>query len=181
DSSYDHMLDAAVLNFPVTKSWTSLQFGSASIKSGNNDASRVRLFGVNPESNEVQATEPNAIGYKLGEFPMVIWQDQKNSNVQYTDAGNIKIDTSCGGSDLDNPCYNAESPSRQLELESSQYAEYGGYIYQPRGAWTVVQATDDYVGALRIISGAMELQGSSNLTLSGMSTPVMRYVAALVE
>ncbi|MEK7753836.1 MAG: hypothetical protein AAB654_18080, partial [Acidobacteriota bacterium] len=85
DSSYDHMLDAAVLNFPVTKSWTSLQFGSASIKSGNNDASRVRLFGVNPESNEVQATEPNAIGYKLGEFPMVIWQDQKNSNVQYTD------------------------------------------------------------------------------------------------
>ena len=182
DSSYDHMLDAARDNFPITKSWTSLQFGKAGIKSGNNDDSRVQLYGLNAQDNDVKSTTANAIGYKLDEFaPAVIWQDQKNSNVKYTDDGYIDT-TSCGaGYDLDNPCTNPESPSRQLDLWASQYAAYGGYIYQPRGAWTVVQAGPGYEGPLQIVSGAMKLQGSGDLTLTGPSRPILRYVAALVE
>ena len=180
NSSYDHMLDNTVTNFPVARNWpgNSLVYAQSSIKSGNNEASRIQLFGLNRGSDELKITAPNAIGYKLDEFvPVVIWQDQKNSNVVYTDNG--YIDTGCG--DLDNPCYNAESPARQLEIWSSELAKYGGLIYQPRGAWTVIQATDDYLGELRIVSGAMELQGSSRLTLSGAPQPILRYVAALVE
>ena len=184
DSSYDGMLAPVVggLRQQVdVVAWSSLQFGKASLKSGNNDASRIQLYGLNPGLDESVAPGANPFtGTTLKDFaPAVIWQDQKNSTVRYDNSGNV--DTSCG--DLDNPCTNSltNPSSPQLEIWASQYAKYGGYIYQPRGAWTVVQATDDYLGALQIVSGAVELQGSSNLTLTSPSVPITRWACALVE
>jgi hypothetical protein len=54
-------------------------------------------------------------------------------------------------------------------------------VYQPRGAWTQIQAAPGYTGPLRIITGAMDIQGSGNLTLTSPTFPVTNLVASLVE
>ncbi|HSB15480.1 MAG TPA: hypothetical protein VLE22_13570, partial [Bryobacteraceae bacterium] len=102
------------------------------------------------------------------------------SYVGYTSAG--YVDESCGG--LDSPCAGGATPpsdSPQLQIWATPFAKFKGLIYQPRGAWTVVQAAGDYDGPLRIVSGALELQGTGRLTLNGESPPIINYVTALVE
>jgi hypothetical protein len=183
NSSYEGRLNdtrTGIPNFSNSR-WSSLQFGNVSVKSGNNAGSHVELYGLDKLSQTV-------IDAGLQEFaPLVMWQDQLNSNVKYaTDAsgrstGQIDI-TSCGaGHTLDNPCMNPYSDYRQLEVWATPFAKYGGVIYQPRGSWTWLQASGDYVGPLQLISGALKTTGSGNLTLTGPMIPMTVWVAALVE
>ncbi len=176
DTNYQGLIN----NFPAfreTKVWggagDSLSFSKAAIKAGNNDSSKVELYGLDHESNR---------GTELEQFsPALVWQDQQNSYVGYTDEGVV---ASCGPGGLNSPCpggasYPSTSP--QLEIWATPYAKLIGLIYQPRGAWTLLQAAGDYTGPLRIISGAMKLQGSGRLTLTSDSPPVITYTTALVE
>lgn len=159
---------------PTQKNWTSLSFSKTQIKAGNNADSRVELYGLDRLNSDV-------INRGLTDFaPAVIWQDQRNSYVKYTPTG--YVDESCGG--LDSPCPGGATPpsdSPQLQIWATPFAKFKGLIYQPRGAWTVVQAAGDYDGPLRIVSGALELQGTGRLTLNGESPPIINYVTALVE
>lgn len=153
---------------------TSLGFGPASVKSGNTFGSHVQLFGLNPTDGNVEAAG-------LKDFaPVVIWQDQRNSPVLYEN-GNVKYDPAQIDTPYTSPIVSSTSGSPQLELWASQYAKYGGIIYQPRGAWTVIQANNDYEGAMQIISGAMVIKGNSRLTLTSPLHPITTPVAALIE
>jgi len=176
DTSYPGV-QSQIGNIPAKRLWggplyNTLFFSKASFKAGDNEGSRLELYGLNKDL--VPVTE-------LMEFaPAIIWQDQRNSYVKYTNSG--YVDQSCGG--LDTPCAGAvtpPNPSPLLEILATPYAKLVGLIYQPRGAWTVIQAAGEYNGALRIISGAMELQGKGILTLAGNAPPVIRYSTFLLE
>lgn len=153
-----------------------LQFGRVDIQAGSNADSRVELFGLNKEG----AGFPSELE---GFTPVVMWQDQRDSYVKYTD-GQVDY-TSCGdGFTLDNPCPGAVAPpssSPELKLMSTPFTRYDGAIYQPRGAWTWLQASGQYMGPLRIVSGALWTRGSGSLTLTGDARPILTYVTALVE
>ncbi|MGE5646410.1 MAG: pilus assembly protein TadG-related protein [Acidobacteriota bacterium] len=168
DSSYGGALSAVAAAVPG--GLPALTFGGTEFKAGSNSKSKVDLYGLNPESTLLPANLANFA-------PVVMWQDQANSNVKYTSSGDI--DTSCGS--LDKPCTNPTSPARELNFWAGQDAHWGGAIYQPRGAWSVVHATPGYKGALQIVTGAMDLQGSGDLELTSPTHPIERYVAALVE
>lgn len=172
DSSYDGRLDQTVANIPVTRDWTQLAFGRSIFKAGANQQSLFRVYGLNTLDSNLPP-ELKTFG------PVVIWQDQKNSNVDYTSSGNI--DLNCKGATIDAPCTNPFSNSRELELHANQRSTFGGIVYQPRGAWTWIQAAPGYTGPLRIITGAMELQGNGGLTLTSPTVPLTRLTAALVE
>jgi hypothetical protein len=176
DSSYGGRLDPVVANFPMTRGWTRLQFGPAELRSGVDDSSGFSAFGLNPSDTNLPA-ELESFG------PLLIWQDQRNSPIRYTPAG--QIDISCAGATLENPCSNTidDTDAPKLELYAGERTTYAGVIYQPRGAWTTIQATSDYDAPLRIITGSMRIQGSQTVTLS--STPAMppltRLTSVLVE
>ncbi len=178
DSLYSDRLTELIDNIPGTLSWggpnqDTLFFAKSSIKAGNNAASRVMLQGLDKDLLPVE---------ELKDYQsVVIWQDRRNSYVGYDDTG---VDLSCGDLTLNSPCAGGVAPpsdSPQLEIWATPYSQFRGTIYQPRGAWTFIQAAGDYIGPLRIISGAMELQGTGRLTLTGDAPPIVSYTSALVE
>ena len=68
-----------------------------------------------------------------------------------------------------------------LSIWASPFTDYKGVIYQPRGAWTKMQGSGAYQGPLQIVSGAMMLAGTPDLTLTGNPDPISTYKTALVE
>ncbi len=168
-----------------------LYFSESSIKAGNNASSSVSLHGLNEVLASAMPTETNAAGKQLKDFALapvagqgagvLIWQDQRNSYVSYNDHGEVVYDACT----INNPCMNSTpaypDQSPELEIWSSPYADLHGIIYQPRGAWTVVQANGDYTGAMRIVTGHIKFGGSGTLTLTGVGSPLYGYVTALVE
>ena len=164
---------------------TNLFFAKSSIKAGNNAASRVELIGLNERSSSLpEELRPFSLSPVNGRGAgVIIWQDQGNSYVMYTIDG--QVDASCSEGNLSQPCYNSypapPDDSPQLEIWATPFAKYEGVVYQPRGAWTILQASGDYQGAMRIVSGALKTQGSGVLQLAGESPPIINYVTALVE
>jgi hypothetical protein len=172
-----------------------LDYSLSSIKSGNNLNSSVSLFGLNAGLANLMPGETNIAGNTLSKFALfpiggvgagiLFWQDQGNSYVNYDDWGRVEY----GSCTINAPCTNASNsgepwdPDRspQFEIWSSPYADLQGVIYQPRGAWTLVQANGDYTGAMRIISGAMKFQGAGTLTMTGAGSPIIAWVTALIE
>ena len=151
-------------------------YGNVSLQSGNNAGSGINLHGL----NDVDPSLPP----ELKQFaPVVIWQDQGNSHILYTADGSI--DTSCPGATVDNPCTNskvaATSSSPQLSLQASPGARFYGAVYQPRGAWTVIQGSGSTVGPLQIVTGALSMQGSGTVLLQGLANPLTTLTATLVE
>ena len=155
----------------------SLGFGDASFKAGNNPGSSVKLQGLRPDISTNVPDELETFGQ------LVIWQDQRNSNVVYNSAGQIYTGACAGGGTgtINNPCTRAYSESRGLEIEAGSKTAFDGVIYQPRGAWTTIWATSQYRGPLRIVTGQMILGGNSVLTLNSPTVPITTLTAALVE
>ncbi len=179
DTSYPGLSDQ-LSHMPNRKLWggefkDQLFFSKSSIKAGNNASSRVELYGLNKDLLPLSET-----ALRENFNSVIFWQDQRNSYVAYTASGSVN--ELCGG--LNTPCAGAavaESDSPQLEIWATPYAHFEGTIYQPRGAWTLIQAAGDYIGPLRVITGAMELQGTGRLTLTGGSPPIITYTANLIE
>lgn len=182
------------------KVWTNMQtnpltFGHVVVKTGNNSSSLVDLHGLDDSSGSI----PN----DLKPFsPVVMWQDQRNSNVPYTPGGNI--DTSCSGGSLDNPCYakladpslyggdvnrttyydgtdTAWGSRREMEFWSSPALKMWGAVYQPRGAWAVIHSNSEEAGPIQLVSGAYFLQAGVDVTLRGLPNPITSKTIALVE
>lgn len=183
DSSYGGNSNMATMfqNIPLQKQttgglpWSSLTFGQANFGSGADKNSWVEMTGLNSGSTQVQ----NA---GLADFSsLLIWQDQQNSAVEYDSKGNLV--TGCTGGSNDNPCTRTltDSNSPGMTLWAGQNSFYNGIVYQPRGAWTTIHSTSSNAGALRIITGGVNLQGSPGLNLTGTSNPITRLVATLVH
>lgn len=204
DSTYPGLatqVSAIKAQYPLT-GWTgpldannnpTLYFSKSSFRAGNSASSSVQLNGLNATDPSLETLGTNSVGSTLADFAaapiagqgagIIFWQDQGNSYVKYTDAGNV--DTSCGT--LDSPCMNtAPDPhdnwtTPQLELWSSDHVTLNGVIYQPRGAWVVVQANATYTGPLRIVSGAMKFQGSGTLVMTGPTASFTTVKTTLIE
>jgi hypothetical protein len=184
DSQYPG-LDTQVASISYTREWpgpnNSLTFSKSSIKSGNNEGSSTDLYSL---SKDIGNTVPELAPYQ----GFLLWQDRRNSYVHYKDA--YKYVDDGGDGDLNTPVYNYDlipsypslgSTSPQLEIWATPFAHFDGTIYQPRGAWTRLQASGNYNGPLRIVSGALKTQGSGLLRLTGPAVQTIVYVTALVE
>ena len=174
DSSYggDASMAAVVAGIP-NKTWSSLQAGPATLSAGTGTTT---IYGLNESSWNLPAG--------LKSFaPLAIWQDQRNSTIQYNARGDVINSVACGGDGGVTACPNtlANSGSPQLDLWASGNLTMNGAIYQPRGAWTVIHSSSSATGPLRIVTGAIDLQGSPNLNLSSPSNPVTRLTATLVR
>jgi len=135
--------------------------------------------------------------------PVVMWQDQRNSNVPYTAGGNIDT-TNCTGGTLDNPCYGildnnprvypasngieyydgtvtAWGSRRELEIWASSHFKMYGAVYQPRGAWAVIHSGSAESGPIQLVSGAYFMGGGPDVTLRGLPNPVTSLGVVLVE
>jgi Flp pilus assembly protein TadG len=161
---------------PVQARASLFSYGSAGIKTGSNSNSSINLHGLNPSSPSLPSD--------LQTFaPLMMWQDQGNSHIKYTDTGHI--DTSCAGSTIDSPCSNpkvsATATSPQLNISASPNIQLYGAVYQPRGAWTVLQGSGTSNVPVQIVTGAMSVQGSGSVLLQGVANPITRLAAALVE
>jgi len=176
DSNYPGL--SQYVNLIERRSWPgpgrSLTFAMSSIKTGNNEGSRITLNGLNRSSVDL----PSGL---LPFAPVVFWQDQRNSYVQYNADGTV---AQCP--DLEHPCLNSAYPglssdSPQFELYATPFTSITGAIYQPRGAWALVQAAGVTAGPIQFVTGAMKYQGNGSLTMLGVTDPIVVYGAALVE
>ncbi len=166
------------VNTVGTRYWpgpdNSLTFAMTSIKTGNSADSRISLYGL--------STRNGTLPSDLEPFtPVLFWQDQRNSYVQYNSDATV---TQCP--DLAHPCLNNSYPgltsnSPEFDLWATPYTSLNGAVYQPRGAWMLVQASGVMQGPLQVVTGAAKFQGTGTLTMSGVTDPVWIYGAALVE
>ena len=161
-----------------TSAISNLAFGISAIRGADN-GSQVTLTGLD-------ATHSDIIGAGLQNFaPVLVWQDQANTPVSYDPTGNVMY-RGCGGAlgdSIDRPCYHTmnDPNSPQLTVWTTPQTNYNGAIYQPRGAWTTLHASGTYYGGLQIVSGAVDIQGTADLTFVNPSIPITNLVSILVE
>ncbi len=166
-------LDIQLRNLPLVSLIRSqLQYGVAGFTMGQSAQSSINLHGLNDRHPLIHDTPLERFS------PVVIWQDQANSAVKYLPDG--KVDASCG--DLDNPCSNPPlgSLSRAMNLQATPGTHLYGTVYQPRGAWVNLQGGGGYAGPLQLVSGALNLQGGPDVTLTSLPNPMTTLVVALV-
>ncbi len=152
----------------------SLTFAMSSIKTGNNDNSRITLYGLS-RLNGGLPTPLEPWGSVL------FWQDQRNSYVTYNADSTV---TQCP--DLSHPCMNTSYPgltstAPEFDLWATPYTSLHGALYQPRGAWTLLQASGVVTGPLMLVTGAAKFQGNGSLSMVGVTEPIYTYATALVE
>lgn len=163
----------AVARSKVAGSLPDLAFGAAKLIAGSSAQSAIMLQGLNRLSSEL----PTA----LHEFsPVLFWQDQRNSNYRYNDDGTY------GCSDFNAACPQTTAdgrgnPNPEFWMQATQYLNIWGATYQPRGAWMQLAGANLDTGPIQIVTGAVRLQGGSDLTLTGLETPIVDFVASLVE
>ncbi len=147
-----------------------LKQGNAGFQSGSNSQVSLTLHGLNRNSPNLPAELR-----KFGEILM--WQDQANSVVKYTENGYY---TDCGGYICPNNAL-ANNKSPELYLQGSPNSRMFGTIYQPRGAWTAVQGGGTYKVPVQLIAGALKVQGSAAFSMEKTPIPVRTRTVALVE
>jgi hypothetical protein len=131
-----------------------MQFGNVTFASGNNGTT-VNLHGLNTNPS-VGNAPPSAL-------------NQFNDVLFYQDKNNIFGATSS----------NSNAP--QLTIPASPTVHLYGVVYQPKGAWTLINGGGNYSGPLQLITGALELQGGANINLTAPSTPLKVTKVALIE
>ena len=147
-----------------------LKQGNAGFQAGANAAVSMTLHGLNRNS----ANLPSELR-KFGE--VLMWQDQANSVVRYTDTGYY---TDCGGYICPNNAL-VSNKSPELYLQGSPNSRMFGTIYQPRGAWTQVQGGGTYKVPVQLIAGALKVQGGAAFSMEKTPIPVRTRTVTLVE
>jgi len=175
DSSYggDAIMSAVVQGVP-NKNWTSLGFGDSVLKSGNGTFS---LYGLNSAISSLPSELQNFA-------PVVMWQDQHNSSILYDANGYVRNSTVCGGDGADRACPNTAQNNPELTIwggSKSETTTIAGVVYQPRGAWTTIHSGTNFTGSLALITGALDMQGSPTLNLSGEGLPITTLTSVLVH
>jgi hypothetical protein len=163
------------LSGPAALSGFSFPQVRAGISAGLNP--QVTLHGLNPNSRYLPAA--------LAKFaPALIWQDQGNTTLRYTDSG--LLDASCGGI-----CGNLLSVpgSQEMIIQASQSGGKAGVnlygtIYGPRGSWLTILGLlpgDTVAGPLQIVTGALQMTLNASLNLQTVTRPPQRLVASLIQ
>ena len=160
----------------VSASGSLFQMGTVNLQSGNNDTV-INLHGLNAQHTLIRGTSLETFA------PALFWQDQSNSSVKYDASGRVDHNSCGSGYTLDNPCTNtlANNASPELDIQASPNIHLYGVIYQPRGAWTTLVGGGGYSGPLQLITGAVNVQGNANIDLLGLSSPITKTAAALIE
>jgi hypothetical protein len=150
--------------------------GTVDISSGNN-ATTINLHALNPNHSLIKNTAYETFG------PSLVWQDQGNSTVKYDSTGHVDYKSCGSGYSLDNPCTNtlSKNSSPELGIQASPNIHLYGYIYQPRGAWTTLVGGGGYNGPLKLITGALNVQGNAHIDMLGLSSPITQTVVSLIE
>jgi len=152
-----------------------LKQGSSGFHSGNSPQLRINLNGLNENSSLLpEELEPFS--------SVLIWQDQRNSSVAYDYSGNIACGNetaSCPNEDMEADGVVDGSPN--FFFRASPRTVLNGTIYQPRGAWTTMVGGGDYSGPLKIITGALDIQAESAVTLLPTQNNLRRKIVALIE
>jgi hypothetical protein len=151
-----------------------LAFGTTKVIAGNNASSSITLQGL----NRLDQSLPTAMHPYS---PVLFWQDQRNSNYRYDDQGRYfcaaNINAACP-QDLSDGRGN---PNPEFWMQATQFLSIWGAIYQPRGAWMTLVGGNLQTGPIQVVTGAVWLQGGSDLALTGLETPIVNFVASLVE
>ncbi|HSB14662.1 MAG TPA: pilus assembly protein TadG-related protein [Bryobacteraceae bacterium] len=165
-------IPVALQNSPVLND---LKFGISGFQTGNNADIQVNIHGLNRDSGALPA--------ELKDFtPVVMWQDQQNSVIQYTPRG--YIDNSCGNLDPQQGCANSaldNAASTEMFFKASPSLHIYGTVYQPRGAFTSMIGAGGYDSPLMIIAGALMVHANSNVRLQELDSPLYVKMVALVE
>lgn len=152
-----------------------LKFGVSGFQTGNNADIMVNLHGLNRDASSLPAD--------LKDFaPVVIWQDQANSVIKYTEQG--YIDNYCGNADPQQGCANpalSTGLSTQLFFKASPNLHVWGTAYQPRGAFTSLIGGGGYDSPLQLIAGALMVHGNANVRLQEINSPLYVRMVALIE
>jgi Flp pilus assembly protein TadG len=156
---------------------STFQFSDVYLQAGNNVDIEINLHGLNVDSvNVADNLKPFA--------PAVFWQDQRNSRIKYTSAGNIDT-TSCGsGHSLDNPCLNdsmTSSLTPGMNLQAHPNNTIYGLVYQPRGAWITLQGNGNIYAPTIFVSGSMSMQGGADLLMTNSRDSLKRRIVVLIE
>ena len=165
------------LNVPLALRNSGLSFPQvqAGISAGLNP--QVTLHGLNAGNSQVPS---DLIPFA----PVLIWQDQANTTLKYTNTG--LLDLSCSG-----PCSKLLSVpgSQQMIIQASQSGGHAGVnlygtIYSPRASWITILGVlpgDTVAGKLQIVTGALQMALNASLDLKVLPTPPSRLVASLIQ
>lgn len=150
-----------------------LSFGKTKVIAGNNANSSITLQGL----NRLDQSLPSALHPYS---PVLFWQDQRNSNYRYDDQGRYycaNFNVACPQDLTDG----RGNPDPEFWMQATQFLNIWGAVYQPRGAWMQLQGGNLQTGPIQVVTGAVRLQGGSDLSLTGIETPIVNFVASLVE
>jgi hypothetical protein len=151
-----------------------LRHGISGFQTGNAVNIFVNIHGLNRDFATLPAD--------LKTFsPVILWQDQRNSIIRYTEDG--YIDTSCGASASVGCPNTALFDDRSVEMffKASPNLHIYGTGYQPRGGFTSMVGGGGYDSPLQLIAGSLHVHGNSNVRLQPINNPLLRKVVALVE
>ncbi len=114
----------------------------------------------------------------------MIWQDRHNSTLLFDNNGNVTgrpCENGCSSipSSLTSLGVTAYSP--EFNYQAALQMNLNGVIYQPRGAWTRIQANSDIDSSLRIITGMVWMQGNGTIHLLPTAAPIIKYTVALIH
>jgi Flp pilus assembly protein TadG len=173
---------AGVTNWSSSPTNPTFGYGPAAIEAGNNG--NVTLYGLNPDSNNVPAA--------LQPFgPLVVWQDQQDTNIVYDSHGNVVTSSICGGSGIESPCINKNQFScnggnscDQLNVGTTQNnpkttLKLSGTVYQPRGS--LLNITGNASSPTIYIGGSIDIANGATLTLTNAPFGSTKLGPALVH
>jgi Flp pilus assembly protein TadG len=191
-TDYNYQGLSSVLPSQVANSsnLSSYQQGYVNIAGGSSQI--INLHGLNTSNSTVQADNLDQYG------PLLFWQDRRNSTVQYNTetAGSRNPATdgyvACGN--YANSCPNSASQLTANGVDSNKYSpvfnisggsnqKLYGVIYQPRGSLFYMQGGGSVSSPLpiQVITGAIYLQGSAELSVTTLTNPIVQQVIALVQ
>jgi hypothetical protein len=162
-----------------------LDFGSTNIQAGTQTLA-LQLHGLTPGLGTTDPLKP---------FEQVLfWQDQRNSNVAYNNDGTINVSAQFGCNpsagalavSINNPCTNtlSHADSPLFNYQGGANTTVSGVFYQPRGAWMKLQGGgNSTASSMRtlIVSGSLQVAGSSTINFGPLATPPIERVVALVD
>ncbi len=158
--------------------YVSLMQGTSGFKSGNNQSVSFTLDGLNANSPNLP---PELKPYNA----TVMWQDRRNSTVNYNSDGTYACAapyvTGCSKTSQQLTADKVLSDSPGLFIAAGANTVIRGTMYQPRGAWATLQGSTGMTSALQLITGALRAQGGNNIQLNPVTTSPPVSIVGLVE
>ena len=118
---------------------------------------------------------------------ILFWQDRRNSTVKYNPDGSYN----CAGPSFTTGCIKSSGElaadhvlqlSPRIAIDASMnFVGMNGVMYQPRGGWMKFQGSGSLSGALKVITGGIQMGGGPDITLNGPTLDLLKFVAVLIE